>query len=383
MSSPRRTRKEADVPELLIVDLPGDPYGDGAAHGCAAASLIEENLRIYYDRFQREAKLSGQETRARARRYLDVIARVEPAYAEAIHGVSEAAGIPLDDVAVLNARYEILYSQYSTINQAAGDARGIPAGGCTAFAVTPEASADGHLYLGQNWDWFPAVRGVVLRAARADGFRMAAFTEAGIVGGKIGMNSHGVGLVINGLLSSRDDWARLRTPFHVRTWRILHARTLREAMSVVESEDRSCSANFLLGQANGTTEVVNIEAAPDAACRLQPALGVLAHANHFMDPDRLGVWQPLAEEKTSTYQRGARMEAMLEKGRGRLDARGLMSLLRDHRGRPDSVCRHLNPALPEEERVETKVSVIEDLTARRFYVAGGTPCTHEFEEIAL
>jgi isopenicillin-N N-acyltransferase-like protein len=394
---------------LLIVDLPGDPYGDGVAHGRAAAALIDENLRIYYDRFLREARLSAEETRVRARRYLAVIERDEPAYAEAMRGVSDASGATLDDVAVLNARYEILYSQYSTINQDAAAARGIPAGGCTAFAVTPDASADGHLYLGQNWDWFPAVRGVLLRARGAGGFRMAAFTEAGIVGGKIGMNSHGVGLVINGLLSSRDDWSRLHTPFHVRTWRILHAPTLHDAVAVVEGEDRSCSANFMIGQANGTAEVVNIEAAPHAVCRWQPAGGVLAHANHFVDPQRLGVWQPLAEEKTSTYQRSARMEAMLEAGRrggsgvhgrdahgldahglsahGRdahgLDARGLMGLLRDHTGRPDSVCRHPNPALPEEERVETVVSVIEDLTARRFYVASGTPCTSEFEEIAL
>lgn len=377
------------MPELLIVDLPGDPYGDGASHGHAAAPLIDQNLRIYHDRFQREAKLSPEETRARARRYLEVIAQVEPAYAEAMRGVSEAAGIALDDIAVLNARYEILYSQYSTINQVAATSHGIPAGGCTAFAMLPEASADGHLYLGQNWDWFPAVRGLILRTERPDGLRMAAFTEAGIVGGKIGMNSHGVGLVINGLLSSRDDWSRLLTPFHVRTWRILHARTLGQAMSVVENEHRSCSANFLIGQdsgsgqAHGAAQVVNIEAAPDASCRLQPARGVLAHANHFVDPERLGVWQPLAEEKTSTYQRGARMEVMLEEGRGRLDARGLMTLLRDHHGRPDSVCRHPNLALPEEERVETVVSVIEDLTARRFYVAPGAPCTHEFEEIAL
>ena len=389
----RPARKIGGMPELLIVDLPGDPYGDGAAQGRAAASLIEENLRIYYGRFQREAQLSPQETRARARRYLDAIEGIEPGYAEAMRGVSDAARIGLDDVAVLNARYEILYSQYSTINQAAAASHGpgprgaaphgIPAGGCTAFAVMPEASADGHLYLGQNWDWFPDVRGLVLRVARADGFRMAAFTEAGIVGGKIGMNSHGVGLVINGLLSSRDDWSQLRTPFHVRTWRILHARTLAQAAAVVEDEDRACSANFMIGQANGTSSVINIEAAPAASCRILPTLGVLAHANHFVDPERLGVWQPLAEEKTSTYQRCARMEAMLGEGRGRLDLSGLMTLLRDHHGHPDSVCRHPNPALPEGERVETVVSVIEDLTARRLYVAPGTPCTHEFEEIPL
>ena len=236
MSSSGGMRTEEAMAPLLIIDLPGDPYGAGPAHGRAAAPHIAATLRISYDRFQREARLSPPETRRRARRYLDVIARVEPAYVEAMRGVSEAAGIALDDIAVLNARYEILYSQYSAINQDAAAVHGIPAGGCTAFAVMPETSADGHLYLGQNWDWFPAVRGLVLRAAPSSGVRTAAFTEAGIVGGKIGMNSAGLGLVINGLLSSRDDWSLLRTQFHVLTWRILQALTLSEAIAVVEGD---------------------------------------------------------------------------------------------------------------------------------------------------
>lgn len=370
--------------ELPVVDLPGRPYEDGLAHGRAAADAIAENLRIYFDRFQREAKLTTAETRDRARRYLEVIDRAEPAYGQAMRGLAEGGRLSLDDAAVLNARYEILYSQYSSINQAQA-ARTIPAGGCTAFAVTPEVSADGHLYLGQNWDWFPAVRGVVLRVAASDGLGMVAFTEAGIVGGKIGMNSLGLGLVINGLLSNRDDWTRLRTPFHVRTWRILHARTLRDAVRVVTDEPRACSANFLMAQSDGGAEVVNIEAAPDATCELAPTSGLLAHANHFVDPDRLDIWQPLAEEKTSTYERAARLHHLLTQDAARrtLDAGHLMAILRDHDGRPDSVCRHANPRLPEEERVETVVSVVEDLTARRFYVAGGTPCTTDFVEISL
>jgi len=373
------------MPALPVVDLPGRSHDDGVAHGRAAAEAITENLRIYFDRFQREARLTPEQTRERARMYLAVIDRVEPAYGEAMRGVAEGAGIALDDIAVLNARYEILYSQYSSINQTAALPHGIPAGGCTAFAVTPDVSADGHLYLGQNWDWFPAVRGVVLRRADPDGTCLAAFTEAGIVGGKIGMNSHGLGLVINGLLSSRDDWSALRTPFHVRTWRILHARTLRDAVRVVTDELRSCSANFLIGQANGRSEVVDIEAAPEATCALAPVDGVLAHANHFVDPERLGVWQPLAEEKTSTYQRAERMHELLTQGARRrsLYAETIMAILRDHHGHPDSVCRHPNPALPEEERVESVVSVIEDLTAGRFYVAGGTPCTTPYVEISL
>lgn len=368
---------------LPLLDLPGAPYDAGLLHGRQACDLIAENLKIYYDRFQREAKLTPQQVRERAEQYLRVIDRAEPAYGEAMRGVSDGAGIPLVEIAVLNARYEILYSQYSTINQAT--AAGISAGGCTAFAVLPEASADGHLYLGQNWDWFPQVRGVMLRVRRPDGFSLVAFTEAGIVGGKIGMNSLGLGLVINGLLSSRDDWSRLRTPFHLRTWRILHAPTLEGAVQVITAEERSCSANFLLGQANGHAQVVNIEAAPEASCVLAPEDGLLAHANHFTDPEALQIWQPLAEEKTSTYQRAARMHHLLRQGKesGALHGEGLMTILRDHGGHPDSVCRHPNPHLPEEERVETVVSVLEDLTARRMYVAGGTPCETPFQEIAL
>lgn len=369
---------------LPIIDLPGRPFDDGFAHGRAAEAAVAENLRIYYDRFQREARLSVAETRDRARAYLGVIDRVDPAYGQAMRGLAEGAGVSLDDAAVLNARYELLYSQYSAINQADAAAHGIPAGGCTTFAVMPEASADGHLYLGQNWDWFPAVRGVVVREAQGP-LRVAAFTEAGIVGGKIGMNSAGLGLVINGLLSSQDDWARLRTPFHVRTWRMLHATSIPEAVQVVTGEARACSANFLIGQANGTAEVVNLEAAPEATCALQPEGGVLAHANHFVDPQRLGIWQPLAEEKTSTYERAARMHALLASGAQArtLNAAALMAILRDHDGRPDSLCRHPNLRLPEEERVETVVSVVEDLTAGRFYVAGGTPCVTPFVEIPL
>lgn len=369
--------------ELLIVDLEGIPYDAGREHGRRARPLIEENLRIYFDRFQREAKLAPAEVRARALRYLPVIDGTAPAYGEAMRGVSDGAHMPLADIAVLNARYEILYSQYSTINQA--QAAKLSVDGCTAFAVTPDASADGHLWLGQNWDWFPQVRGVMLRVRQPGGLTVAAFTEAGIVGGKIGMNSAGLGLVINGLLSSRDDWSRLRTPFHVRTWRILHAHALDDAVNVITGEERSCSANFLLGQANGAARVVNIEAAPEAACTLEPVAGLLAHANHFVDPDALQVWQPLAEEKTSTYRRARRMHELLLRGKERqeLHAAGLMAMLRDHGGHPDSVCRHPNPALPEEERVETVVSVLEDLTARRMYIAAGTPCTTDYQEITV
>ncbi len=364
---------------LPVLDLPPEPAAAGWEHGRRARDLVAANVAVYFDRFAREAHLAPDQVRERARAYLPVIEQADPAYAAALRALAEASGLPLEDLAALNVRYELLYSQYSALNQA----RLQLSSGCTAFAVTPQASADGHLWLGQNWDWFPRVRGLVMRSAGPGGLRVAAFTEAGIVGGKIGLNSAGLGLAINGLLSTDDDWTRLGTPFHVRTWRILRAASVADAVEAVTRGERACSANFLIGQADGEGRVVDVEAAPRAVRTLAPSGGILVHANHFEDPRALGVEQPLAEERVSTYHRAARARRLLEAGRsaGGLSAEDLMRVLRDHDGRPESVCRHLNPALPEEERVQTAVSVLMDLSARRLFVAAGPPCQAAYQEI--
>src|SRR5207247_9015263 len=55
----RRTRRA--MPELRILDLPAAPFEAGYHHGREAADLIAHNLGVYFDRFQREARLSPNE----------------------------------------------------------------------------------------------------------------------------------------------------------------------------------------------------------------------------------------------------------------------------------------------------------------------------------
>ncbi|HYS71470.1 MAG TPA: C45 family peptidase, partial [Thermoplasmata archaeon] len=213
-----------------------------------------------------------------------------------------------------------------------------------------------------------------------------AFTEAGIAGAKIGLNSAGVGLAINGLVSNLDSWSRLRKPFHVRCWEILAAATLGNAELAVTSAKRSCSTNFLIAQAGENGHVVDLEAAPDNERRLEPADGFLAHTNHFSDPDGLGIWQPLAEDRQSTFDRYTRANAVLGSwadGGRKVTVEDLKRMLRDHTGAPRSLCRHQDRTLPPESRYETVVSVIMDLDAKEMYVASGTPCTARYRRIAL
>ena len=375
---------------LPLVELRGALRAMGHTHGEVARDAIASNLELYFRRFADEGGVERDEACRRGAAYLRVIEANDPDYGELGRGIAAASGRPLDEIAALNARYEILYSEFTrTIMELTGQASAsAPAGapgadGCTAFAALPDATPDGHLRMGENWDWIPGVRGLMLRLEQPDGLRTLCFTEAGIAGGKIGLNSAGIGLAINGLVSTLDSWRRLKTPFHVRTWRVLASRTLDEALHAILDEERSCSANFLLGylDADGRAGAIDVETSPLSATRIQ-AQGVFAHTNHFLDPAALRIEQPV-DERTSTYRRCDRMQTLLEQHHGELDDARLCDLLRDHRGHPQSVCAHPSPLWPESEAYCTVLGIVMDLHAQTILAAPGNPCVTPFERFTL
>ena len=260
--------------------------------------------------------------------------------------------------------------------------------GCTAFGAMPEATQNHHLLMAENWDWIPQVEGLFLKIRPATGPNILCFTEAGVVGGKIGLNSEGIGLAINGLISNRDDWERLRKPFHVRCSEILGSRTLSQAISQVTRGERSCSANFLVGQQTklGTGKLVDIESAPGATGILYPENGILAHTNHFSNPEQLGVKQVLDEERKSTLHRFARITQLLRQmrsGNAKMSLTKAKEMLRDHDGKPESVCRHENQSFPVDERYRTVVSVVMDLYTGQLQATLGSPCEEEYQTLRI
>lgn len=361
-----------------VLDLAGEPYEVGYEHGRRAKALIEHNLDLYFRRFRDEVGLSRDEVLRRARVHLERIRTGFPGYAAMVGGLAAGSGLPLLPLMALNARYELFYGEFVR--------QGLGGSACTAFAVLPEHVQEGHLILGENWDWFLGVAGLWLRI-RGEDLTVLCFTEAGIAGGKIGLNSAGVGLCVNGLVSHLDRWEREGVPFHVRCWQILNARTLDEAVAMVESDGCPGSANFLLGQAGrpGQGAAVDLERAPTGALRWEPQQGFLVHANHFLAPERLGLVQPLAEERYSTYLRQARLTELLghAAAQGPIAAEILQDFLRDHLGFPDSVCRHPSPAFPDYAQYHTVLSVIIDLHARRLWHTAGPPCRSGYNEVAL
>lgn len=361
----------------------GSPREIGEAHGSHAKDLVAANRDLYFRRFKEEWRLPRNVVLERSGAYEGVVRRRAPDYMEAMEGLSEGSGVPLEEIVALNVRYEIVYSEYSRRGRA-DEAAKLPSG-CTALGLLPSRTAGGRLLLAQNWDWISGVRPILVEGRVRDGPAFLGFTEAGIVGAKVGLNAAGVGLAINGLVSDRDALDRKGLPFHVRCWRALQARTLDEAERAVRQEPTSCSANFLLGQAvDGGARLVDVETSPAGSVRIEPEDGVLTHANHFHCADDLGVSEPLLDERTSTFLREARMQSLLRDATNRhIRIEDVVSFLRDHEGHPNSICRHPDPRQPEAERYETVVSVVMDLSAGELRISSGNPCVAEYRTFSL
>lgn len=356
---------------LPVLHLSGTPYQQGLRHGQVLQERIEHNLALYLERFQREGRLARPELLRRAARYLAALQGQSAEYFENLRGVAQGSGCDLVQLAALNLRYELLYYQFTQIALADG---------CTALALTPEVTANKHLLLAQNWDWIPGVQGALLHTCEPGGLETLSFSEAGIVGGKIGLNSAGLGLAINGLTSSADDWSRLSRPFHLRCYDILRAPRLEAALQVVTAGPRACSANFLIAQI--PDRVSDIESAPDATELWECVNGSIVHTNHFLEPDRLGVVEPPNDKRPYSVQRLGRMRGLLEAKRP-ISLTDLASYLRDHQGHPYSICRHVDLDEPPEERYDTVTSVIMDLHSRTLQVSDGPPCENEYQQVTL
>jgi isopenicillin-N N-acyltransferase-like protein len=208
------------------------------------------------------------------------------------------------------------------------------------------------------------------------------FTEAGVAGAKIGLNSAGIGLCINGLGASADDWRIDSVPFHLRTWRILQSGTFAEAVGHAIAPRPACSANFFIGSA--ASGVATIEASPVGSRVIyHDGSSPLVHANHFRDPDALGVYQSWLETgRVSTYHRCDRMETLLAK-ESPVSTERLYAAMRDHEGGPLGLCRHPVATDPPELQTHTAFAAHLELDERRFSYTWGPPCESEFATVSL
>jgi len=60
-----------------------------------------------------------------------------------------------------------------------------------------------------------------------------------------------------------------------------------------------------------------------------------------------------------------------------------MQIQRDHLGKPDAICRHVNPSDAPEDRTKTLFGSIINLRTGEVYVSGSPPCETEYRVYRL
>ena len=200
--------------------------------------------------------------------------------------------------------------------------------------------------------------------------------EAGLLA-KTGMNSSGIGLCANALVSDADRGVP-GVPFHLLLRGILDAENLSDALSVLQRGFRSSSANYLVGHRDGIA--VDVEGAPGDFSRLFllfPDGGVLTHANHFLSPSFDGKDVSLWVMPDSPF-RLERIRSQVTAAGGALSIETFQSALADHANYPSGVCCHPDTRDAVRDQGATVASILMDLDERRMWLADGQPCSHPY-----
>ena len=207
--------------------------------------------------------------------------------------------------------------------------------GCTAALALPEASADGVLLHGQNWDWRAecAETGVLLRIHRDDGPDILHLHRSGRPRA-LGLNSAGIGLTANALQCDRDYMRGLGVPLPFIRRKVLESAYLANAVQTIMSTPRLGSNHMAVSHLGGG-EAFGFECAPDDTFWLAPDRGLYVHANHWIaEPARAQVKDTgLAETPCSIY-RDKRVRDQLSPKRGKLTLDDFRSAFFDDWARP-------------------------------------------------
>lgn len=334
---------------LPLITLSGNAQERGEQHGSDLKDRIHQMIEVYGAFFaRRESEVFDV-----ARHFKTVINDFEPDYGVEIEAIADAADADPLWIYALNARSEFLSF--------------VPATECTVmhFAGTP--------ILGQNWDWEERLEPLIalVRIERTDAPSILMMTEPGILG-KIGLNSAGVGVCFNFLHIDRPTNG---VPIHILLRAILDSPSLDDVRSTIKRAGTGRSANILVADHSG--ERFDMEFAATEQFEVTDPGDVIAHTNHYMDPDMFS--SPLTLENSTLRLNRAYTLAAELKGR---DRRTMASMLSDTESPGNAICQTYRERAPLGQ-MGTVCTLTMDLAAQNMEIRLGNDASAPLEQVDL
>jgi len=320
-------KKEDGLYEMYIT---GSDFERGVAIGKLSEDLIA---------FQEKAFIEGIEAMVPSSSYLNVLKyfvawknRLLPKYIpeeyqREIYGMSLFASDEYDFVGPKFQRK--LY--YHAAHDIGHTVQNMGLIGCSAFSVNGNASADGKMLVGRNFDFYVgdafAKNKVLLFMNPDEGIPFASYSWPGFIGVVSGINKEGITVSLNAgppALPSKS-----KVPVSILAREILqYATNLEEAINIAASKDIFVSESFLIASAKDDKSII-IEKTPESMSIVPIEQARLVLTNHFQSDDLKDLEMNLAfKEVSSTNQRSDRMNRLLDFYEP-LDLNEAVSILRD------------------------------------------------------
>jgi isopenicillin-N N-acyltransferase like protein len=385
------------MPNLRLLEVSGAPADMGRQHAAAYPTeiqeLTEDRLRLSSDKNWTGQELARQEVLALGQACLPYHEAYAPELMAELRGMSDVTGLSLTELIILNGFTDFIDTIYST------DATTLPhlarplsppespsvslealqlaahpaADNCTAFIVSPDATAEKQGFLGQTWDMHETATPylLLLRGKPERGPHFLTFTIIGCVG-MIGLNEAGIAIGINNLVAG-DGRLGVTWPFVIR--KVLAQDNLADALACITQAHLAGGHNYLLADATGRG--YNVEAMASRYHVQEVQTGALVHTNHCLIAQNIDVERArLPKSRASSETRLDRGEELLN--RQQLTLTDLTNLTRDHSA-VNGICVH-----PEEPfYVESCGAAIMRPATREFWAVWGRPCENEFEHFTV
>lgn len=322
---------------ILRMSLEGDPFELGYCNASLTQAYIkrqEADLIATVRRFVPSDAALWLLRKIVLVRNRDLPAYVKPEYQMEIYGLARGYRDPFPELGPLYPRL----LNYHAAHDISHSVMNHPLVGCTAFAAWGDATVDGHLLVGRNFD-FNAGRSfdenkIVMRFKPADGLGFLSVAWPGLIGVVSGINDAKVAVTINACYSHETE--TIGTPVCLMLREVMqYAEDLDEAVDIIRYTKVFVADSYLVADGK-TGKAVVVEKTPGHTEVREPENSTIVCANHFMTPaliDHPGNLEFMAEN--TTVARYDRMAVLVERHRGKLDPPTAASILRDRCGAGD------------------------------------------------
>lgn len=331
---------------------------------CEQVRHSVENARLLLEQTYSSLELTWDGAKIQARKYMPFAQERYPQYLDELIGMSEGAGVPFDDLAVLNAMEAVTMDALHLTK-------------CTSMAVSGDRTADGHVLVAHNEDWLPDDEGdvYVVQARPDDEPPWMAMTYGGLLP-NIGFNAEGIAQACDSVYPND---SRIGIPRVIVSRAILAARNLGDAIRSAVIPKRAAGYNHMLVHEAG--ELYSVEVSARKFAILYGEDGWLAHTNHFLSP-QMQLIEDEPDELIATRVRYFRALRLL-KSTDLHTIKSLQMIQRDHLNFPNSICNHSILHLDPLDREKTITAFIMDLTARAMHITWGNPCANQYHTYYL